>query len=161
MTPVEGQENTYDLVRADEPIEVGTPLNKASLLSDDTVAALKLQQSNPTVNDALLSLCGKAEIEHGSYIGTGTYGENGKTEINFSNQANMVVICPDYLHRELPVVIKGQTELWTGNSSDYACSVEWGDTYLRIWSKDRYVEANIRATAQLNSNGQIYYYVAI
>lgn len=29
MTPVEGQENTYDMVRADEPIEAGTPINKA------------------------------------------------------------------------------------------------------------------------------------
>jgi hypothetical protein len=29
LTPVEGQENTFDMVRADEPIEVGTPINKA------------------------------------------------------------------------------------------------------------------------------------
>ncbi len=29
MIPVEGQPNTYDMVRADEPIEPGTPLNKA------------------------------------------------------------------------------------------------------------------------------------
>ena len=58
LTPVEGQENTYDLVRADEPIEVGTPLNKASLLSDDTATAMRLSQSNPTVNDALSSLSG-------------------------------------------------------------------------------------------------------
>ena len=29
MTPVPGQENTYDMVRADDPIEAGTPINKA------------------------------------------------------------------------------------------------------------------------------------
>ena len=29
LTPVSGQENTFDLVRADQPIEVGTPINKA------------------------------------------------------------------------------------------------------------------------------------
>jgi hypothetical protein len=29
MTPVAGQENTYDMVRADAPLEVGTPINKA------------------------------------------------------------------------------------------------------------------------------------
>lgn len=29
MTPVAGQENTFDMVRADSPVEVGTPLNKA------------------------------------------------------------------------------------------------------------------------------------
>lgn len=31
MTPVAGQENTYDLVRADMPLEEGTPINKALL----------------------------------------------------------------------------------------------------------------------------------
>lgn len=29
MTPVEGQADTYDMVRADAPIEVGTPINRA------------------------------------------------------------------------------------------------------------------------------------
>lgn len=29
LIPVEGQANTYDMVRADEPIEPGTPINKA------------------------------------------------------------------------------------------------------------------------------------
>ena len=29
LTPVSGQTNTYDLVRADQPIEAGTPINKA------------------------------------------------------------------------------------------------------------------------------------
>ena len=28
LTPVPGQENIYDMVRADEPIEPGTPINK-------------------------------------------------------------------------------------------------------------------------------------
>ena len=39
MTPVEGQSNTYDMVRADQPTEVGTPLNRAlfeSIRSDVT-----------------------------------------------------------------------------------------------------------------------------
>lgn len=31
LTPVSGQTNTYDLVRADQPIEEGTPINKALL----------------------------------------------------------------------------------------------------------------------------------
>jgi hypothetical protein len=29
MTPVAGQANTYDMVRADDPIELGTPINRA------------------------------------------------------------------------------------------------------------------------------------
>lgn len=43
------------LLLDDEPSEVGTVLNKASLLSDDTAAALGLT-GDPTVNDALAKL---------------------------------------------------------------------------------------------------------
>lgn len=38
MTPVSGQENTYDIERADKPLQLGTPLNKATLLKDATAA---------------------------------------------------------------------------------------------------------------------------
>lgn len=34
LIPVLGQENTYTMVRADEPTQEGTPLNKANLLRD-------------------------------------------------------------------------------------------------------------------------------
>lgn len=34
LTPVAGQENTYDMVRADQPTQEGDPLNKGTLLSD-------------------------------------------------------------------------------------------------------------------------------
>ena len=38
LTPVQGQENTFDMVRADQPTQEGTSLNKASLLKDQTAA---------------------------------------------------------------------------------------------------------------------------
>lgn len=38
LTPVAGQEYTYDMTRADQPTQEGTPLNKASLLKDATAA---------------------------------------------------------------------------------------------------------------------------
>ena len=43
------------LLLDDEPTEVGTPLNKANLLSDSTATAIGLS-GNPTVNDALAKL---------------------------------------------------------------------------------------------------------
>lgn len=52
LTPVAGQEGVYDLVRADEPVEVGTALNKANLLSDATAAKYGLG-INATLNDVL------------------------------------------------------------------------------------------------------------
>lgn len=51
LTPVSGQENVYDLVRADQPTEPGMPLNKANLLTD-AVAALLGGNSTMTPNEA-------------------------------------------------------------------------------------------------------------
>lgn len=42
MTPVAGQANTYDMVRADQPTQQGTPINKASMLKDVTAALFGL-----------------------------------------------------------------------------------------------------------------------
>ena len=52
LTPVPGQNNTYDMVRADSPIEEGTPINKQTLLTDETAKLLELKQPEPTVENA-------------------------------------------------------------------------------------------------------------
>ena len=59
LTPSGDGENYYILERADEPSEAGTPLNKASLLSDATAALMGLTGADPTVNDALASVGGQ------------------------------------------------------------------------------------------------------
>lgn len=60
LVPVDGQPGVYDIVRADEPEEAGTPINKKSLLTDETAEALGLDPENdPTPDDALYSLAGK------------------------------------------------------------------------------------------------------
>ena len=51
LIPVPGEANTYDMVRADDPTEPGTPLNKANLLTDATCSALGLPNT-ATPNDA-------------------------------------------------------------------------------------------------------------
>ena len=61
LTPVSGQANTYDMVRADQPTEQGTPLNKENLLSDETAAALGLS-GDPTVDDAFGALAGSIKL---------------------------------------------------------------------------------------------------
>lgn len=47
MTPVSGQANIYDMVRADSPTQEGTPLNKATLLKDSTAALYGLTNATP------------------------------------------------------------------------------------------------------------------
>lgn len=58
LIPVAGQENTYDIVRADEPQQEGTPINKATLLDDTTAEKLGLT-GDPTVNQALAGILRK------------------------------------------------------------------------------------------------------
>ena len=58
LIPVSGQANTYDLSRADEPIEVGTPINKAlfdSIIND--FIALRTQ-----VNETLFAITQRIQV---------------------------------------------------------------------------------------------------
>lgn len=66
LTPVPGQNNVYDMVRADQPEEAGTPLNKQSLLTDETAEEIGLQPGdNPTPNDALYHLAAHTAVKAG------------------------------------------------------------------------------------------------
>ena len=60
LTPVFGQANTFDLVRADQPTQEGTPLNKANLLKDATAALYG--KTNAAVPDDILSLLSKSTL---------------------------------------------------------------------------------------------------
>lgn len=62
MTPVSGQANVYDLERADQPTEPGTPLNKANLLSDAVAEFLDLENT-AVPNDAFRKLGERQKIE--------------------------------------------------------------------------------------------------
>lgn len=58
LTPVEGKENTFDMVRADAPIEAGTPINKA--LFDSVREELTALQHN--MSDLINAHAQKATI---------------------------------------------------------------------------------------------------
>ncbi len=54
MEPVEGMEGVVDLIPFPGTVlEEGTPLNKATLLSDNTASMLGLESGEPTVDEAL------------------------------------------------------------------------------------------------------------
>ncbi len=65
LIPVAGQENTYDMVRADEPLVEGTPINKA--LFDSLANEIKVLQQN--VNESLFAISQRTALEN---IATGT-----------------------------------------------------------------------------------------
>lgn len=54
LTPVSGQQNTYDMVRADKPTQEGDPLSKKTLLTDATAALYGLDAT--AVPDEVLAL---------------------------------------------------------------------------------------------------------
>lgn len=62
LIPVPGEESVFDMIRADEPEQDGTPLNKATLLTDEAATNVwpdeEYKPEDPTVNDAL-SFLGK------------------------------------------------------------------------------------------------------
>lgn len=78
---------------------VGTPQNKANLLSDTTKTALELSQSDPTVNDALYALSQKTQpavlnIHTNSGV-TVTATKDSKVLSAKANSAGLAVLYPD------------------------------------------------------------------
>ena len=81
LEPVAGQANLYDLTRADQPTQEGTPLNKASLLSDATAALLGLG-TDAVPDEAFLALA----------IGSGYYGYRVKVQFSDGTPAEGVTV---------------------------------------------------------------------
>lgn len=111
LEPVAGQANLYDLTRADQPTQEGTPLDKANLLSDATAAAIKAllasQTEDPATPNAALSILaqavdaaatkadvvdskGNCEIYSGSYVGNSS---NTTTTMIFPHKPYVVMVC--------------------------------------------------------------------
>lgn len=70
LEPVAGQTNLYDLTRADQPTQEGTPLNKATLLKDSTAALLGLG-TDAVPDDAFVALV----------FGQGVYGYRVRVQL--------------------------------------------------------------------------------
>ena len=77
LTPVTGQQDLYDMVRADEPEEVGTPLNKSTLLTDETAAAIMAAHPGETVNTVNDALRLSAQSQ-GGFVVQATPPDNTK-----------------------------------------------------------------------------------
>ena len=144
LEPVEGQANTYDLTRADQPTQEGTPLNKANQLSDATAAAIKAllasQTEDPaTPNEALAILAqavdaaatkanavdsrGNCEIYSGSYVGNSS---NKSTTMIFPHKPYVVMVC-GYVNYGM-IAWRGQTSaLYFSPSASSSTPVSWDD----------------------------------
>lgn len=104
LTPVAGEADVYDFERADEPVVAGTPLDKATFLTDATAAAIAALTGNtpalPTeALDELASVfdtigtTGVAHVEAGSYIGTGQRGASNPNTLTFTYEPRLLFVC--------------------------------------------------------------------
>lgn len=91
LTPVANQDNIYDLVRADEPIQEGTPLNKANLLTDETAQAMGLT-SDATPNDAFSQLTSKTREITLAVAGWGASTVAQTVSVSGVTAANNIVV---------------------------------------------------------------------
>lgn len=86
LTPVAGQSNTYDMTRADRPTETGTPVNKATLLKDDTAAMYGLGP-DAVPDDVFKRLAAK---DYAStliiHVNTSDGGSVGNTRVRIRNE---------------------------------------------------------------------------
>lgn len=169
LTPVAGQTNTYDMTRADEPTVAGTPLNKATFLTDATAAAIAgLGVSSPSLpTEALTALAGilsnmgvsdVCHIDAGTYVGTGVY--NAPVDLTFSITPKFVIIGTNDSNCGVPsdttilTWINGQTASKSSNSNYVQWSLN-GKTLRR--TNHTYLAAN----QMMNTSGATYYYMAV
>lgn len=144
LEPVAGQANLYDLTRADQPTQEGTPLNKANLLSDATAAAIKAllasQTEDPaTPNVALAILAqavdaaatkadvvdskGNCEIYYGSYVG------------NYSNTTTTMI----FPHKPIAVMVCGRRgkSMFAWRGQEYAPLLPTSNSSVKVSWADR------------------------
>lgn len=89
LTPVAGQPNTYDMTRADEPTQIGDPLNKANLLQDAVAQMFGL--FNTSVPNDVFNFLGKFNLywwmANGYIAPYYTLGESYEAEVGRSGTA--------------------------------------------------------------------------
>lgn len=154
LTQVSG--NIYDLERADQPSEAGTPLNKATFLTDATAALFGLT-SDAVPDDILAAIAsGFAKIETGSYTGTGVYGTSNKNSITFSITPKIVLIVAASGTQMYTPYIFGGGAFSTGTNATNYQQIVTVNRKTMEWYSD-----GGNAGHQLNTSGVVYTYCAI
>ncbi len=115
VTPEDGSPPFYaTITRADEPTEEGTPLNKATLLTDETAALYGLGE-DATVNDALMAAHARIALSEWRIVGNKTFtaeGQVSKVEIDLDDDISR--------YRELVIAFRWGESGVSGGLSDYS-----------------------------------------
>ena len=126
MIPVAGQANTYDMVRADDPIQVGTPLNKALFDSMQSYIYDAVQ----AISNKVFEFSQWAELSSlpdGTSFGlyeNGVFTQYIKLKNNYEESGRPLVLRRHITH---------QAVLHHAEVSDYAKVGNYGETPLDAW----------------------------
>ncbi|MBQ6756517.1 MAG: hypothetical protein IJP43_06200 [Oscillospiraceae bacterium] len=187
LTPVEGQANTYDMARADDPTEAGTPLNTTSLMTSATAQAIFNDSNDHTVNEALGALLSntnsRAKVEVVTYVGTGTIGQSTPTSVTFSFVPKLVWIAQaDYrglkieyisgtwaeaILEEQALLMYGAPTAEIGSHDTTESPYSSNNTLIFTWNGNTvewyhsYPINGLGGGHQLNRSGKTYYALAI
>lgn len=190
MVPVPGTENTYTLTRADEP-EVGsegTPLNKATFLTDEAAALFAL--TGGAVPDDVFKILGDvalvrggalnrangeklilpaptANMAVGSYVGTGAYGSASPNELTFDFTPRLLLITGS-TRKPMSAYTPNYWILQYPDSEmrfylNIKSGITWGENSVSWWSESiPYADSGSESPgdAQLNESGVTYHYIA-
>lgn len=167
LLPVQGQNDVYDVVRMDMPLEEGTPLNKSSLLSQAAVEALGLIDTDElTPSDAIEEIGTKLYGSANAWITTGSYTGDGikisSKTINCNLKPKMFFIfaktvgfAPYNGYSQYGAIyIEGLTKTNGFSGYDYTFTVDGNNITLTGSSSTTF-------TGQLNYNGYEYVWVCI
>jgi hypothetical protein len=151
LTPVQGKDGVYEMVRDDSPTQIGTPLNKSTLMNEAVEKAYGLGEDN-TLSDALLSLIPannlkgtSQEIPSGAdlndYIVPGAYVSVGtsitETLVNappFNSGGFRLIV--SFNSNDVSTI---QVATYNASASYIFYRVRTGSTTWRAW---RYLETN-------------------
>ena len=141
LVPVQGETNIYDMTRADDPTQEGTPLNKANILPDATAALLGLT-GDPALKDALNAL-GAIQIQTGDYTGDGSYGVNNKNTLTTPHMTPLFAIISNegswgVISFQSGKVYTQMTQIGTATATLGSC--EW---YSQTNSSYQFNQANV------------------
>lgn len=161
---------------ADNPINQGTPLEKATLLKDATAALYGLDatavpdevlvEARSLISTAQSTADSKCKIVSGSYVGTGTYGGDNKNSLTFDGKPKLLIVSSTVSSayggsRTYPqlVFVYGQSgsiaSLITNGSDIFAsATVSRSGNTVSWYSEDA-------SAQQLNVSGTTYNYIAI